>query len=197
MHNMKILSLLLCLPVIAKVLLPVSSEGDDAIARTYMTRSGKLLLIEERHPVGQSLIDISVRSTGFDHNLSEVFSDRDPVESVHVADLDANGFDEFYIVTVSSGSGSYGNVLGFASNRDKSLSMIYLPEFREGDELFTGYMGHDSFRIVDNRLVRSFPVYQPSDTNNNPTGGTRRLIYGLFPGEAGWQLRITDSFTDK
>lgn len=196
MNNLKILPLLFCLPIIATVLLPVPSEGDDAKARQYVTRSGKSLLIEERHPVGQSLSDISITSTGFEHNLSEVFKDRDPVESVHVADLDANGFDEFYIVTVSSGSGSYGNVLGFASNRDKSLSMIYLPEIREADELFAGYMGHDSFRIVDNKLVRSFPVYQPSDTNNKPTGGTRRLTYGLFPGEAGWQLRITDSSTE-
>lgn len=195
MIDLKSFLLLLYFSLLAAILLPVASAGDDAISREYETRSGKSLLIEERHPVGQSLSDISITSTGFAHNLSEVFTDRDPIKSVYVADLDSNGFDEFYIVTVSSGSGSYGNVMGFASNKDKSLSMIYLPEIQEGDELFTGYMGHDGFRITDNKLVRSFPVYQPSDTNNNPTGGTRQLTYELFPGEAGWQLRIIDSAT--
>lgn len=193
----KLFQLLLYASIITAILLPAPSAGTDAISGEYVTRSGKSLLIEESHPVGQSLSDISIRSTGFEHNLSEVLSDRDPIKSVHVADLDNNGFDEFYIITVSSGSGSYGNVIGFASNRDKSLSMIYLPEIREGDESFTGYMGHDIFSITNNILVRSFPVYQPTDTNNNPTGGRRRLTYELFPGEAGWQLRITDSSTDK
>lgn len=197
MNNVHFLSLLFCFPIMAAILFPVPSAGDDAKAREYLTRSGKSLLIEERHPVGQSLSDISITSTGFAHNLSEVFKDRDPIKSVHVADLDDNGFDEFYIITGSSGSGSYGDVIGFASNRDKSLSMIYFPEIREGDRLFAGYMGHDDFSIADNKLVRSFPVYRPSDTNNNPTGGTRRLTYELFTGEAGWQLRIADSSTDK
>ena len=197
MIDLKLFPFLLYLSIIAAILLPLPSAGadNDAVSRQYVTRSGKSLLIEERHPIGQSLSDISITSTGFEHNLSEVFNDRDPINSVHVADLDSNGFDEFYIITVSSGSGSYGDVIGFASNRDKSLSIIYLPEVLEGDESFTGYMGHDTFSIANSRLVRSFPVYRPSDTNNYPTGGTRRVSYGLFTGEAGWQLRITDSST--
>ena len=194
---MKFFPLLLYLSIIASILLPEPSPGVDAIAREYLTRSGKSLLIEEHHPVGQSLSDIAVTSTGFAHNLSEVLKDQNPIKAVHVADLDANGFDEFYIVTVSSGSGSYGGVIGLASNRDKSLSMISLPEIQEGDELFTGYMGHDDFSIADNKLVRTFPIYRLSDTNNNPTGGIRRLTYELFGGEAGWQLRIAGSSTDK
>ena len=97
---------------------------------------------------------------------------------------------EFYIVTVSSGSGSYGDVLAFASNKDKSLSLVHFPDVQEGDERFTGYLGHDTFTIADGGLVRSFPIYLPSDTNNKPTGGTRAIIYKLYPGEAVWQLRI-------
>lgn len=196
MNEMKIFPLLLCLAITAAILFPGPSAAAEGTVREYTTGSGKSLLIEERHPVGQSLSDIAVTSTGFEHNLSEVFTDRDPIKSVHVADLDGNGFDEFYIVTVSSGSGSYGDVIGLASNRDKSLSLIYLPEAREGDEFFSGYMGHDSFSIVGNRLVRSFPVYLPADTNNDPSGGTRRLSYGLLAGEAGWLLRIIESSTD-
>ena len=197
MNGVNLKTLLYLISIGSVVLLPLPAVGDDVTVREYLTSSGKSLRIEESHPVGQSLSDITVSSTGFEHNLSEVFKDRDPIKDVHVADLDTNGFDEFYIITVSSGSGSYGDVIGLASNRDKSLSMIYMPEVREGDELFIGYMGHDDFSIADNKLVRSFPVYLPADTNNNPTGGTRQLTYELFPGEAGWQLRISDSSTEK
>lgn len=151
------------------------------------------MLVTESHPVGQSLSDITVESSGFEHNLDETLNDLDPIKNVHIADLDNNGFDEIYIITVSSGSGSYGNVIGFASNKDKSLSMIHFPLSQEEDELFAGYMGHDTFSIDENALVRSFPIYLSSDTNNNPTGGTRRVTYGLVAGEAAWQLQITDA----
>ena len=73
--------------------------------------------------------------------------------------------------------------------------MIHLPEIEEGDERFSGYMGHDQFQISDNVLLRSFPIYLSSDKNNKPTGGRRELTYGLFPGEALWQLKIVDSAT--
>lgn len=196
MFDVKHYSIFLCFPILTVIFIPVSSAGMDSISREYSTRSGISLVIEESHPVGQSLSDISLRSVGFDHELSEVIKNQDPIKSVHVADLDANGFDEFYIITVSSGSGSYGNVLAVASNRDKSLSSIYFPEIQEGDELFSGYMGHDTFSFSKNRLIRSFPVYHTSDTNNNPTGGTRRIAYTLVAGEAGWLLKIANSTAD-
>jgi hypothetical protein len=119
-----------------------------------------------------------------------VFEDRDPISDAFTADLDGNGFEEIYIVTTAAGSGSYGTILGFASNKDKSLSMIHFPEVREGDANFEGYMGHDTFTIEGRKLVRIFPVYQEGDTNANPTGGRRKLVYGLVPGEAGWQLKV-------
>lgn len=175
---------------VGTLLHPVLSAGADSIVREHLTRSGRSIVIQESHPVGQSLSEISIESKGFEHDFSEVFSDQDPISSVLVADLDGNGFDEFYIVTVSSGSGSYGAVLGLASNKDKSLSTIQFPEIREGDEVFAGYMGHDTFTISDGTLLRSFPLYRPSDTNEGPTGGTRKVRYGLFAGESSWQLRV-------
>ena len=54
-------------------------------------------------------------------------------------------------------------------------------------------MGHDTFTIEGRRLVRMFPVYNQGDTNEKPTGGRRKLVYGLVPGEAGWLLRIENS----
>jgi hypothetical protein len=161
--------------------------------KEYRTKTGKTIIVSETHPTGRSLSAIEIRTEGFEHNFEEVFEDRDPISEVFVADLDGNGFDEIYIVTTSAGSGSHGTVLGFASNKDKSLSMINFPEIRKGDAYFEGYMGHDTFKIEEQKLVRIFPIYKSGDTNENPTGGRRKLVYGLVPGEAMWQLTIEQS----
>jgi heat shock protein HslJ len=172
-----------------------SEASAPGAARQYRTITGKTIVVTETHPAGRSLSTIEIRTGGFEHEFQEVFPDRDPVSDVFVADLDGNGFDEIYIVTTAAGSGSYGTVLGFASNKDKSLSMIHFPEVRAGDAHFQGYMGHDSFAIEGSKLVRMFPVYNAGDSNGNPTGGRRKLVYGLVPGEAGWQLRVEQSET--
>jgi hypothetical protein len=163
--------------------------------KEYKTKTGKTIIISETHPAGQSLITIEISTKDFEHNYREIYRDRDPISEVFVADLDGNGFDEIYIFMTSAGSGSYGTVLGFASNKDKSLLMINFPEMQERDDNFKGYMGHDTFKIEDQKLVRTFPIYNEGDTNKHPTGGTRKLVYGLYPGEAMWQLKVEKSET--
>jgi len=175
---------------------PAESKDSSAdTSKEYKTKTGKTIIISVTHPVGQSLNTIEISTKDFEHNFSEVYEDRDPISDVFVADLDGNGFDEIYIITTSAGSGSYGTVLGFASNKDKSLSMINFPEIQGGDRNFEGYLGHDTFKIENQKIVRTFPIYNKGDTNQNPTGGTRKLIYGLYPGEAMWQLRVEKSET--
>ncbi|MBL0108749.1 MAG: hypothetical protein IPP52_16065 [Ignavibacteria bacterium] len=50
-------------------------------------------------------------------------------------------------------------------------------------KMFEGYMGHDSIYTEKEKLVREFLVYKSSDTNNNPTGGKRKVFYKLSPGK--------------
>jgi heat shock protein HslJ len=127
------------------VLARFSREQSDA-AKAYTTTTGKTIVVSQTHPAGRSLATIEVRTEGFAHNFREVFEDRDPVSDVFTADLDGDGFDEIYIVTTAAGSGSYGSVLGFASNKDKSLSMIHFPDVREGDETFRRVHGARQLR---------------------------------------------------
>lgn len=163
--------------------------------KEYKTSTNKTIIISETHPVGQSLSTINISTKDFTHNHTETYENVDPISDVFIADLDGNGFDEIYIITTSQGSGSYGKVMGFASNNDKSLSMIYFPDIQRGDDMFKGYMGHDVFTIEGRKLVRTFPLYNEGDTNQKPTGGKRKLVYGLCPGEAMWQLKIEKSKT--
>ena len=37
--------------------------------------------------------------------------------------------------------------------------------------------------------MRQFPVHLENDNNTNPTGGKRKIVYGLIAGEAGWILK--------
>ena len=179
-------------------LAPRDSQASNKEARDILpdtskelkTSTGKTLIISETFPAGHSLSNIKIKTLDFEHNYLEIFKDKDPISNILLADLDNNGFDEIYIITTSAGSGSYGNVLGLASNKDKSLSMINFPEIEQEDDNFIGYMGHDSFTIENRKLLRTFPVFNEGDANHNPTGGTRKLIYGLYPGEAMWQLII-------
>ena len=107
-----------------------------------------------------------------------------------LTDLDANGWPEIYVYVSSAGSGSYGSLAAWAVNNGKSMTPVYLPPLEQTPEALSGYMGHDEFAVVENRLVRRFPVYQEGDTNSAPSGGTRQLQYRLEQGEAGWVLQV-------
>jgi hypothetical protein len=112
------------------------------------------------------------------------------VTGAEVADLDANGSPEVYVYVSSAGSGSYGRVIGYAANNKKSLSMINFPEMDPNSKEAKGYMGHDEFAVVENVLVRRFPIYKEGDSNAKPTGGTRQVQYKLKQGEAAWQMAV-------
>lgn len=111
------------------------------------------------------------------------------VTGAEVADLNADGSPEIYVYTTSAGSGSYGALVAYSANKGKSLSEIYLPPLTDDPAASKGYMGHDEFQVVENTLVRRFPVYGGTDVNARPTGGTRQVRYKLKAGEAGWLLK--------
>lgn len=111
------------------------------------------------------------------------------VTMAEVADLNVDGSPEIYVYVTSAGSGSYGSLVAYGSNKKRSLTQIYLPPLQDDAKAAKGYMGHDEFRVVESTLVRRFPLYRDGDTNAKPTGGTRQIQYKLKAGEAGWILR--------
>lgn len=105
-----------------------------------------------------------------------------PVVKAVVGDLNKDGFYEILIFTQSVGSGSYGDVIAYSSNRGLSWSEVFYPEL--SDKLKQGYMGHDEFELVDNALIRRFPIYLEHDTNANPKGKMRQIQYYMRDGGA-------------
>lgn len=145
---------------------------------------------------GSSLNQLRILPSGLEVDNSEITAELDGTAyKAELADLDGNGWPEIYVYVSSAGSGSYGSLAAYAVNNGKSITSIYLPPMEQTPEAADGYMGHDEFAVVENRLVRRFPVYRADDSNASPSGGTRQIQYQLKPAEAGWTLqpdRIVD-----
>ena len=82
-----------------------------------------------------------------------------------------------------------GELVAYAANRKKSLSEIYLSPVSENAKLAEGYQGEEEFAVVENTLVRRFPIYESADVEAGRTGRMRQVQYRLVAGEAGWVLR--------
>ncbi|MFM8413045.1 MAG: PliI family lysozyme inhibitor of I-type lysozyme [Alphaproteobacteria bacterium] len=137
-----------------------------------------------------SINQVTIAPSGLEKENSPVTVEVDgTVTGVETADLDGDGSPEILVFANSAGSGSYGSLVGYAANRRKSMTQIYLPPILGNSPEGKGYMGHDTFRVDGRRLLRSFPVFRKGDPNCCPSGGTRTIEYALVRGEAGWILK--------
>ncbi len=124
---------------------------------------------------------MTIELTGPDKDIkTETNEINGTVMNAEVEDLNADGYPEVLVYIQSAGSGSYGSVIGYSVNNGKSMSPVFLPEIAENKEASDGYMGHDEFSIIENTLVRRYPVYKPGDINARPTGGMRQIQYKLI-----------------
>jgi hypothetical protein len=109
------------------------------------------------------------------------------VVRAEVADIDANGDPEIYVFTTSNGD-KRGGVIGYSTNKKKSMSQIFVPSLADDAKNNVGYVGGDESAIVENALVTRFKLHTGSGSEARPTGKWRQLQYKLRPGEAGWKM---------
>ena len=151
--------------------------------KEFRTKTGKTILLNETHPMGVSLSQVEIVPSGLKDKKPIEVGETDPIQKAELADLDQDGFDELYLFTLSPGSGSYGKILAYSSDKDEKLVKITIHEIGEKDlargGIFEGYRGHDKFQINKNRISRSFPVYLKNDPNSNPSGGEKTVYYSL------------------
>ncbi len=128
---------------------------------------------------------LSIKPSGLEinnqENTHEIYG---TISGVEIGDLNNDNYPEVLVYFTSVGSGSYGSIIAYSVNNGKSMSQIYLPDLSGNKEISKGYMGHDEFAMVENTFVQRFPIYNPGDSNAEPTGGTRQIQYKLVDGEA-------------
>lgn len=105
------------------------------------------------------------------------------VVNAEIEDLNVDGYPEILIYTVSAGSGSFGNVIGYSVTEGNSIESIYFPEISKNPRINKGYKGHDNFVIMETNLNRSFQLYTEGASNAQPTGYIRQIQYKLVDGE--------------
>ncbi len=105
------------------------------------------------------------------------------VTAAEVGDLNVDGSPEIYVVGHGNGADRKGILIAYSANRSKSLSGITVPPLAA--KAATGYQGHDEFAVVENVVVRRFPIYS---SDGKPSGKRRQVQYKLKPGEASWKL---------
>jgi hypothetical protein len=171
----------------ASMNLPADNGDENQPFFAQLPLQGVTFQVESPNVGSINLVSVRARTQENDLGSMEVEADG-TIGNVEVADLDANGYPEIYIYVTSAGSGSYGSLIAYASNRNLSISDIYLPPLEDDPAAVKGYMGHDEFAVVENSLVRRFPIYLDGDMNAAPSGGTRQVQYHLVAGEAGWRL---------
>ena len=179
------------------VLMTVKKDTSLIINKELKTRSGKEFKVIESKP-SYSISNYFISGEGFLNSSDTIkYMNKNPMVNTLLADLDENGYEELYILTKSTGSASFMDILGIASVNDKSFEEIIVQDISaedvKKDEMFNGYMGYDSVYISGNSINRIFPVFKSSDTRERPTGGKRKIIYELSPTETNYQLEITGS----
>jgi hypothetical protein len=137
--------------------LKVSTDGESATAPN-LTIIGS--------SAGQTMLQDSIRES-------------DPVAQVFNGRIGKAG-QLFFIATQSGGSGSYGNLFGYLAGTKDWKKLPALPELDK--QIADKYMGHDTFYVSKNYLIREFPLYKAQDTNATPTGGKMVVQYDLGPG---------------
>ncbi len=169
--------------VASETLNPVATTTPEAQDKnTYITKSGKKIKLVETNPAGESLSTITITPEGFTVNMPIVLEVNKLTNSFYF-DLNNDNYEELIITTMAQGSGSFGDIFIYTTASNTELLPVAVPEITEDDtkkgSLFEGYMGHDSFTIVDGKLTREFPTYNKTDTSSEPTGPRKNIIYSL------------------
>ena len=129
-------------------------------------------------------VTLSIRKTGQTEPISSATRERNGVtEEVLFLDPDGDRYSAVIIAIRSVGSGSYLQLLlfNFAQSADPTSG-----EWSDLSEipahLAVGYMGHDTIERQSEMLVRTFPIYLEGDSNAEPTGDIRSLIWDFRNG---------------
>lgn len=106
------------------------------------------------------------------------------VVKAETGDISGDNAPELLIVTKDEKGN--GHAYMFSGNGRKSMSEVNVKDITDKPEIMNGYNGEDEFALVENTMVRRFPLFK----EGAKTGKTRQVQYKLALGESMKELRI-------
>ncbi len=138
-------------------------------------RSGTYSLTIESNNEEVSIIKIY--SKGLPYEYEETFEIEGQIKEAHMTDLNQDGFKEYILEIMPTDDSGNINLKGFASNRDKSLSEIYIVEPNELKDVNT-----DRVIVEKSSIVRHFKL----------NGILKSYSYILSEGESSYVLSLKE-----
>jgi hypothetical protein len=174
--------LLLCLLVVANV-----TAQYKRIDTTMKYTTAGYRLYTNNKSAEKNSITISV--VGFSNSAQRdaSFEIKGVVKGAAVDDFNNDGFPDLVIFVYSGKDASMGTVIGVASEKNESIKPIFFPDILDDAKLRLGYKGRDKFQLIEGTLLRSFPLYDTSDSTDvlKPLNITRNIQYRVTTGENG------------
>jgi len=133
--------------------------------------------------------NITISVIGFSNSAQRdaSFEIKGIVKGAAVDDFNNDGFPDLVIYIYTGKDASMGSVIGVASEKNESIRPMFFPDILDDVKLRVGYKGQDKFQLIEGTLMRSFPLYDTSDSTNvlKPLNIVRNIQYKAILGENG------------
>jgi len=172
----------------------IKNDSNKITSTEYYLKNGKSFILLQS-PESDYLVNARVIGIGFpDSRDTILFEEIELIDTVMIADINSDGYEELYIFTKGFSPGDYDHVFGVTSDEDKTYKEINFKDLKPSDVIeggvFNGYQGQDVYTIEYNAIKRTFPVYNAGDFYNNPSQGYRTLYYTIEKTDSGCYFKL-------
>jgi hypothetical protein len=176
--------------------MPSEAQGVDTVTsyRRDLTQGTTQYRVRTNGEGSMRMLTVAVRQNGRELATLRDTLDGEVQQAALLPAATASAQSSLLVFVQSAGSGSYGQLYGYVPNDQTLQRLPDLPEL--AGPASQGYQGHDTFQVLSQEIVRTFPIYAPADANCCPTGGQRTIRYTLADRTAGWkQIKVEQSRT--
>lgn len=114
-----------------------------------------------------------------------------------VEDLNRDGFPDLLLYTIMpDDSLNRVNLFAIASEENKSVVPIALPDIYNDPKLRIGYKGNDTFFLMEGNLIRRYPIFPTEGAPAAAANGNmvRQVQYAVVREERGYKFKVVRTY---
>lgn len=174
---MRCIPLLSCTLIGLFITIGVKAQGRKIDTTAFFGDAGYRVTCNNKK---EDLNGVTITPKGFKNTARDAsFDVKGRLVKILVDDFNDDGFPDLLLCLYSGPSFVNGNIIGIYSSENTTLMPASFPDLYNDPKLREGYKGHDEFTVVVGSLLRSFPIYKPTDVDT-ATGGTRVIQYKIM-----------------